>query len=168
MLTILIVSIVLSGCGLGAQSSRIQRTPAPADRVDPFEYGDEFQVSANPAEGTSPAPADSVQAGSSPAGQSRNTQAQTATPAPPVAGSTGTTLYQIQLSGVFEDKNEADSFANKARQKLDSPITVEYRAPFYRVFNGSFSSQKEAESYVVILKQKGFSDSRWILNTSSP
>ncbi len=167
-----VASIVVSSCGLGANAHRIQRTSSPADQVDPFQYGDEFPTSATkPSEETPPpSPSDTLNTGS----RTISSERIPASPQPvgsersrpsPAAGA----LYQIQLSGVFDNKEEADNFANKVRKKLNTPVTVEYRAPFYRVFTGSFATQSEAEASVAVLKQKGFPDSRWILiNTATP
>ncbi|MFC1511941.1 SPOR domain-containing protein [Candidatus Latescibacterota bacterium] len=169
---VLLLSLMLTGCGSGLPYSRIQRTSSPADQIDPFEYGDEFLSATTTDDDLSPPremnafPTDADQSSNGNASQDTQQSGQT------VQSSTMTaepSLYQIQLGGVFENKEDADRYAQRARQRLDRPISVEYRAPFFRVIAGSFTQQRDAEAYISYLKEHGFQDSRWILSgTPSP
>lgn len=160
---ILAASLIATGCGLGV-SSRTHRTSSPADRIDPFEYGDEFQSSA-PSADNRPLPASPDTLQINPPENSRTNQPYSITERAR-SGATGSERYLIQLGGVFDDKEEADAFANKARQKLQTTITVEYRAPFYRVFSDRYGNLAEAEKRVLTFKEMGFPDARWILNST--
>lgn len=73
--------------------------------------------------------------------------------------STATCRVQI---GIFDIRADADKLAESARSKTDYPVYVEYITPFYRVRIGDFVRKSDAEECVVFLKQKGFSDSRYV------
>ena len=69
--------------------------------------------------------------------------------------------YRVQL-GAFEKKENAEKLKNRASSKLDLPIYIEYQAPFFRVRLGNFIEKSDAERYVRLLKDEGFSDARWV------
>ena len=69
--------------------------------------------------------------------------------------------YRVQI-GIFDIRADADKLAESARSKTDYPVYVEYITPFYRVRVGDFVRKIDAEECVVFLKQKGFSDSRYV------
>ena len=168
----LFLSLILAGCSSGLPYPRVQRTSSPADQIDPFEYGDEFSLEATTDEDRAPSwesnasPTDNDQP--SDEDMPRDLQ-QTEETDRPLTVNSESSLYQIQLGGVFDNKEEADRYAQRARQRLERPITVEYRAPFYRVIAGSFSEQRDADAYIRYLQEHGFQDSRWILiRTQTP
>jgi hypothetical protein len=168
---LIVFSLVLfvTGCGYFSQLPHSDQHSA-AEQINPFEFGDEFST-------PSPDVSNKTQ---TPARPSAPGMAGTATPVPsverqlPSSGSgvtipTGNIVYRIQIGGVFDNKKVADSYAQNARQKTDRPVSVEYRAPFYRVFGGDFRTQKEAEECVRTLQASGFPDARWVpVNVTAP
>ena len=154
----LIVALVVAASGCGSGVKRPARVPiGPAESIDPFAYGDEF---ARPDTGVAPVAAQDGPQGTAPEEPvMQEPPQQPGGSRLPVADGV---VYRIQLGSVFEDRDEAESYARRARNRLDGEITVEYRPPFYRVYAGSFSTQRDAESYVQLLKQEGFRESRWV------
>ena len=71
------------------------------------------------------------------------------------------TTYRVQI-GIFDIRADTDILAESARSKTDYPVYVEYITPFYRVRVGDFVRKSDAEECVAFLKQKGFSDSRYV------
>ena len=69
--------------------------------------------------------------------------------------------YRVQI-GIFDIRVDAYKLAESARSKIDYPVYVVYIPPFYRVRVGDFVRKSDAEECVVFLKQKGFSDSRYV------
>ena len=72
-----------------------------------------------------------------------------------------TAAYRVQI-GIFDNRIDAYKLAETARSKIDYSVYVVYIAPFYRVRVGDFVRKSDAEECVVFLKQKGFSDSRYV------
>jgi hypothetical protein len=77
--------------------------------------------------------------------------------------SNSTVTYRVQI-GIFDSRADADNLAESARSKTDYPVYVEYITPFYRVRVGDFIRKSDAEECVIFLRQKGFSDSRYVFS----
>ena len=154
-----IVAVMLTAA-CGSEMARQARVPmSAAESIDPFAYGDEFALTApgNPA-----APASrTADAGADTTGSAPGSEAPVMPGIRSAAVPDGV-VYRIQLGGVFEDREEADAYARRARNRLDGAVSVEYRAPFYRVYAGDFATQRDAEAYIQVLRQQGFNESRWV------
>lgn len=149
---------VTSGCGTGMISEQRTQPSSPAMQIDPFEFGDEFMSTPGGTQAETP-----TESGDSALETEPLTSTGETTPAPgsdQFLAPGSRTSYRIQLSGVFNSREEADRYANRARRQLDSEISVEFRAPFYRVLTGSFTSEQDADMYVRFLRQEGFNDAR--------
>lgn len=75
-----------------------------------------------------------------------------------------TTGYRVQ-TGLFNDESEAYRYAENVRSKIELNVYVIYKAPFFHVLAGDFTTENEAERYVNILKGKGFRNALWIITT---
>jgi len=160
------IAVHASGCGYFARQPRFE-PQSPAEKINPFEYSDEFSFSIPGITPKSQAPAQPSGPGAmgtiSPAPRLERQPSSMSNNIVP----SGNLLYRIQIGGVFDNKTEADRYVQSARLKSDRPLTVEYRAPFYRVFGSNILTQKEAEEYVRILQNNGFPDARWVPVTAT-
>lgn len=76
-------------------------------------------------------------------------------------------IYRVQI-GIFDTRADADKAAESVRSKTDLHVNVEYKIPFYRVQTGDFVSRSDAEKCVKYLKDKGFSDARYVYINDTP
>lgn len=162
-----IAMMIFSGCSRAVKSGdRISRDMDY--EVDPFDYGDEFlhltekrQDSEAGKLKSGKDDSDKNKISSIPPDYLNNQDKRSSTDVPEQGSNMNILGYRVQI-GAFENKENAEKTAESARLKFDLPVYITYQAPFYRVRIGDFVEKREAEIYVKEVKEKGFSDARWV------
>jgi cell division protein FtsN len=156
------------GCGGRIKSGELKHHEKET-HLNPFDFSDEF---AQPAKsegkiGDDSQPPESKVSGEEqiPPTVSRNygddlQRKSTSTPTD-LSGKGSDLGYRVQI-GAFEKKENADAVKEKVVSKFKLPVYIIYKAPFYRVRLGDFKEKIEAEKYVKLLKDEGFTDARWV------
>lgn len=171
-LSICIVSILvmtLTGCSIGTMKSKEQRLNELVNSINPFDFGDEFLQDTTKSKDSDSTKSSSIKVNSNTrvhtdtnSSSYKNNQQLRDSMTTPYSDSTVDRFgYRIQI-GAFEYKENAEELKIFARSKTDLTIYVVYIAPFYRVRVGDFTEKSEAEKCVKFLKDKGFSDARYI------
>ena len=171
---VLLFSVIIGGigCGIGGVSRNQHR--GMIEEIDPFTYGDEFDLQGSGKSGQGEAPVD-VQAkedvsDTSQGSKSAPVQIERVKPAetPKVTEPSGAephtegVIYRVQI-GVFEEQKSAETQAEEARAKVNMNVYVEFEPPFYRVRVGDIKTRKEAEQYVKVLQSYGFRGAFWVM-----
>ena len=167
ILSMCFLLIIVLGCGAGGKMtpSKAPGQSSMIEDIDPFTLGDEFNIT-----GQSPRRSSTYKQSDSQNIISQSEQERTGSSNPGVShlqqassaeSDTTASGYRIQID-LFSDESEALKYADRVRLKIDLNVYVLYKAPFFRVRAGDFSTKSEAERYVKILKDKGFSKSMWI------
>ncbi len=174
VLSIYIVSMLiltLPGCSISTMESREQKLNEMVNSIDPFDFGDEFLHDTTRSKDSESTESSSIKVNSNTrihtdtdtdSSSYKNNQQLRDSMTTPYSDLTVDRFgYRVQI-GAFDYKENAEEVKKIARSKTDLPIYVVYIAPFYRVRVGDFTEKSEAEKCVKLLKDKGFSDARWI------
>jgi len=171
VLSIYIVSMLiltLPGCSIGTMESREQKLNELVNSIDPFDFGDEFLHDTTKSKDSESTENSSIKVNSNTrihtdtdSSSYKNKQLRDSMTTPYSDLTVDGFGYRVQI-GAFENKENAEEVKKFASSKTDLPIYVVYIAPFYRVRVGNFTENSEAEKCVKLLKDKGFSDARWV------
>ncbi len=163
--------LVASGCASIDTAFRTNDHKSGIDEIDPFDYGDEFVNAGRIKTDRTPGGGDRK---SGAQGRIETGESETTMPGEANAGrsqksestfftdpSWNNAPYQIQV-GVYENRDNADAMVRRIKSQFDLPVDIIYNPPFYRVRVGHFTDKSEAEKYVHLIRNKGFTDARWV------
>ncbi|MCX7833832.1 MAG: SPOR domain-containing protein [Ignavibacteria bacterium] len=67
-------------------------------------------------------------------------------------------IYVTVQLGAFSNRSNAEAFAQKAKEILNTDIEIDYYKEKYTVIVGTFESVKRAEGYLNYVKSQGFTE----------
>ena len=70
-------------------------------------------------------------------------------------------VYVVQID-LYDTQAAAEADAARLRTVSDIPVSIVYRAPFFRLRVGSFTNREDAEKEVRRFREMGFSQTRWV------
>lgn len=158
LVILLTVLMFVVGCGMAARNAAVTTENAPGEDLDPFRYSDEFatkdrsKYSADTMAPSNSSPSTTRDTANKESGDGENLNSET--PLDPAAAVPGS-LYRIQI-GVSKKKAEMEALTERARTRLNIPVYITFKAPFFRVQVGDFATEDEANRQVKILKQIGY------------
>ena len=168
---ICVMILVASGCASIDTAFRTDDRKKGIDEIDPFDYGDEFENTGRIKTDRTPGGGDRE---SGAQGRIETGEPETTMPGEANAGrsqksgisfytdpSWNNASYQVQV-GVYENRDNADAMVRRIKSQFDLPVDIIYNPPFYRVRVGNFIEKSEAEKYVHLFRNKGFTDARWV------
>ena len=168
-----VILVLLTGCGAGGLQTEISASlhHGMTEELDPFALGDEYAMIKSPeTQPVSESTPEVIEENENSVPEITESP-ENDTPLEIGIRSPGITEkvskargFRIHI-GLFEDESEANEFAENARSKIEEKVYVIYKAPFFRVRVGDFTTRKEADQYVKYLKKNKFKIAWWIRTT---